>query len=53
MNNNGKGKHEKHDNKDVSPKKKPFNEPRIKIYSKLEDITLFTSVSNVTGTTFF
>jgi len=33
--------------------KKQFHEPSIRVYSKLEDITLFTSVSNVSGTTFF
>ena len=36
-----------------SEKKKPFIQPDIKVYKKLEDITLFTSVSNVSGGTFF
>ena len=34
-------------------KKKPFVEPVLKVYEPLVDITLFTSVSNVTGGTFF
>ncbi len=33
--------------------KKPFEEPKIKVYKKLEDITLFTSTQNVSGGTFF
>jgi len=34
-------------------KKKTFKEPEVKVYSKLEDITLFTSVANVSGGVFF
>jgi len=34
-------------------KKKPFVEPKLKVYEPLVDITLFTSITNVTGGTFF
>jgi len=37
----------------LSEKKKPFIQPEVKVYSKLEDITLFTSVANVSGGVFF
>jgi len=33
--------------------KKPFIKPEVKVYKKLEDITLFTSTQNVSGGTFF
>ena len=35
------------------PKRKVFVEPKLMVYEPLVDITLFTSVSNVTGGTFF
>jgi len=36
-----------------SQKKKPFIQPEVKVYKKLEDITLFTSTANVSGGVFF
>lgn len=53
MNNNRKEKQGVTPKASVSPKKKPFVEPKVKVYSKLENITLFTSTLNASGGTFF
>ena len=43
----------KKDNQSIQLKKKTFKEPEVKVYRKLEDITLFTSTQNVSGGVFF
>ncbi|MBI5373847.1 MAG: hypothetical protein HZA77_00320 [Candidatus Schekmanbacteria bacterium] len=34
-------------------RKKKFSEPELFVYDNLSDITLFTTASNATGTSFF
>jgi len=39
--------------KEKENKKKKFREPELLVYDNLSDITMFTTASNASGSTFF